>query len=58
MELLCDLFILRKVSRKRKLVQCPTDDENKNTKKKDKTSSVYKPVSSVSEVSSLSGLLD
>jgi len=62
-EILCDNFILRKrksfASRKRKLVQCSTDDENQNTKKKEKTSPrSSKSISSVSEMSSLSGLLD
>jgi len=62
-EILCENFILRKrksfASRKRKLVQCSTDDENQNTKKKEKTSpQSSKSISSVSEVSSLSGLLD
>jgi len=62
-EILCDSFILRKrksfASRKRKLVQCSTDDENQNTKKKEKTSPrSSKSISSVSEMSSLSGLLD
>jgi len=64
-EILCDNFILRKrksfVSRKRKLVPC-SDDENQNTKKKEKISPrSSKPISSgqpISEVSSLSGLLD
>jgi len=58
-EILCDMFILRKVSRKRKLVQSPAEDENQNTKKKDKASpGSSKSISSISEVSSLSSLLD
>merc|ERR1712131_493003 len=58
-EILCDMFILRKVSRKRKLEQSPAEDENQNTKKKDKASpGSSKSISSISEVSSLSSLLD
>lgn len=58
-EILCDMFILRKQSRKRKLLPVFTDDKNKNTKKKKNTSPRSdRPIPSVSEVSSLSGLLD